>query len=137
MRYWVGALFLFYLTEVKAAELWVADKARYEVRVAQSEDELVKGLMFVKKLAFDEGMLFDLRAYKGKKVTMWMKNTYIPLDMLFIDCGFRVVDIFHNAVPLSLERIGSREDFCYVLEINGGECKKQKIAIGDEVLVKF
>lgn len=65
---------------------------------------------------------------------MWMKNTYIPLDMLFIGCDWKVVDIYENAKPLSLRRIGSSKPFCYVLEINGGNVLAAGIATGDGVM---
>lgn len=59
--------------------------------------------MNVRNLSDNAGMLFDLRQYPG--ASMWMKNTYIPLDMLFIGCDWKVVDIYENAKPLSLRRI--------------------------------
>lgn len=112
--------------------LGIKGKAVYSVRLAVERDELQKGLMFVHDLPKNEGMLFDVRHYVG--ISMWMKNTYIPLDILFIGCDFKVVDIYKNAKPLSLKKIGSSEKFCYVLEINGGETEKKGIAVGDEVL---
>ena len=80
--------------------------------------------MNVRSLSDNAGMLFDLRQYPG--ASMWMKNTYIPLDMLFIGCDWKVVDIYENAKPLSLRRIGSSKPFCYVLEINGGNCNGRR-----------
>lgn len=136
MRYLLVLLFFWRVIPVMAMEVKVGDKAVFDVPVAQSRDELVRGLMFVDKLADNGGMLFDFRLYQNRKLSMWMKNTYIPLDMLFISCDLRVVDIYKNAKPLSLERIKSNEPFCYVLEISGGIADSKNITIGDKVFYK-
>lgn len=129
-------LFLLFLgiSPVNAAELKIEDKAVFNVSVAKSVNELTQGLMFVKKLADNGGMLFDFRPYMDRDLSMWMKNTYIPLDMVFIDCDFKIVDIYKNAKPLSLDLIKSKAKFCYVLEINGGMADAKNINIGDKVL---
>ncbi len=114
-----------------AVELKVEDKVSYQVKVASSRYDKQKGLMFVKQMPLNQGMLFDFR--KDENVAMWMKNTYIPLDMIFIDCNRMVSDIYQNAEPFSLKKITSELNFCYVLEINGGEVAKHHITIGDSV----
>ncbi len=124
---WVGWSF-----DLRADSLQIDGKVNYDVRVAQTPRELAKGLMFVRYLPENEGFFFDLRDYP--KTAMWMKNTYIVLDMLFIGCDFSVVDIYEKAKPLSLQRIVSKRDFCYVLEINGGQVQKWNIDIGDKVI---
>jgi len=116
-----------------ALEVHVADKTVYDVKIPKTQEEKEKGLMFVREMPQNQGMLFDLRGYPF--AAMWMKNTYIPLDMLFIDCDFKVVDIYENAEPLSLKKISSNKSFCYVLEINGGETKKHNILIGDQLKI--
>ncbi len=113
-------------------EIHIADKVSYTVKAAKTAEELRTGLMNVRSLSDNAGMLFDLRQYPG--ASMWMKNTYIPLDMLFIGCDWKVVDIYENAKPLSLRRIGSSKPFCYVLEINGGNASAAGIATGDGVM---
>ena len=91
--------------DMQNMEIHIADKASYTVKAAKTAEELRTGLMNVRSLSDNAGMLFDLRQYPG--ASMWMKNTYIPLDMLFIGCDWKVVDIYENAKPLSLRRIGS------------------------------
>lgn len=141
MRYFLfllGLLFILlgflYVQKSSAAEVYVNKNIRYEVSVMQTRQELEKGLMFVKEMPRDKGMLFDFHGYKN--VAMWMKNTFIPLDMLFIDCSLKIVDIFENAKPLSLDIIKPRGKVCYVLEINGGEVARQRIEIGQRIEIK-
>lgn len=135
MKYFFMGIFLLMFNCANAVELDVGGKYVYDVKVAQTEDELIKGLMFVKDLPENEGMIFDFRPYEGKKLSMWMKNTYIPLDMLFIDCNLEIVHIHKNAKPLSLENISTDKVFCYVLEINGGESDRKGISVGDKIVV--
>lgn len=131
MRYlWLICL-LFLSYDADALEVNVADKAIYKIQLAQTNEELARGLMFIKAMPEDEGMLFDLRQFPGAK--MWMRNTYISLDMVFIDCEYRVVDIKANCQPEDEQPIGSESKFCYILEINGGETIAKKIAIGDKL----
>ena len=131
MRYLLMIVFLGYVLPVSATEIRVGKNALYDVKVAQSKQDLVKGLMFVKHMPQNAGMWFDLRNYPN--AAMWMKDTYISLDMLFVGCDFTVVDIKPKCKPMSLERITSDKPFCYVLEINGGEAHKKQIKVGDEV----
>lgn len=131
MRYlFVTVLFLFSFN-AHAFEIRIADKVTYNVVKADTPEKLEKGLMFVKDLPENEGMWFDLRNYV--KPAMWMKNTYISLDMLFVGCDFKINDIYQDAEPLSLKKIYSEHDFCYVVEINGGESEKHNIQIGDKI----
>lgn len=132
MRYCFFIFFLFFGGISQAMELSVENKVLYDVRVAKTEKELSQGLMNVHHLPKNQGMLFDLRNYP--RTSMWMKNTYIPLDMLFLDCTFYIVDMYENAEPLSLKQISSHKDFCYVLEINGGEINTRQLKIGDRFL---
>lgn len=132
--FFVMAGMLFWGHMAVAEVINVGGKAVYDVDMAKAESELERGLMNVYELPEDKGMLFDLRAYRGGSASMWMKDTYIALDMIFIGCDMRVVDIYENAEPLSLKKIGSETDFCYVLEINGKEVEKHGIAKGDLVL---
>lgn len=135
MRIFVIVFFLF-LGEVQAAELTIGDKASFDVKIARSDEELKKGLMFVKELPEFSGMLFDFRRFEGQGVAMWMKNTYIPLDMLFLDCDMKLVGVYENAEPLSLTRIESKRDFCYVVEINGGKARELRLAVGDKAVLR-
>lgn len=135
MRIFVIVFFLFWGT-AQATELTIGDKASFDVEIAKSDEELKKGLMFVKEMPEFSGMLFDFRRFEGQGVAMWMKNTYIPLDMLFLDCDMKIVSVYENAEPLSLTRIESKRDFCYVLEINGGKARELGLSVGDKALLR-
>lgn len=135
MRYCFFIFFLVYAVASYAIELSVEDKAFYDIRVAQTEKDLQYGLMNIHNLPKNEGLLFDLREHPHS--FMWMKNTYISLDMLFLDCSFYIVDMYERAEPLSLNKISSDKDFCYVLEINGGEIDDHQLKIGDKVFVEI
>jgi hypothetical protein len=90
-----------------------------------------QGLMFRRSLAPDSGMLFDFKT--PVNVAMWMKNTFIPLDMLFVDSSGRVVDVHERAVPQSTEIISARTPSRYVIELNGGTAERLGIKPGDRV----
>ena len=77
-----------------------------------------QGLMFVERMDEFEGMLF--RYPQAVQINMWMKNTLIPLDMLFIDADGRIINIAANTTPLSTQRISSATDVTQVLELNAG-----------------
>lgn len=103
----------------------------FKVEVATTPEERSKGLMYRTELAPDAGMLFDFRT--DQPVYMWMKNTYIPLDMLFIRSDGRIASIAANTVPLSTETISSGTPARAVLELPGGTAKARGIAVGDRV----
>ena len=104
---------------------------RYEVEVAATPAERAQGLMFRRSLAPRAGMLFDFG--RDEIVRMWMKNTFIPLDMVFADRGGVVRRIARNTRPRSLDTISSRVPVRAVLEINGGEAKRIGLAPGDRM----
>jgi len=103
---------------------------KFTVELALSEPQREQGLMFRRNLAPDAGMLFDMDV--SQQITMWMKNTLIPLDMLFVDGG-RIVDIHERAVPLSTDIIQAKAPARYVIELNGGAAERLGIKIGDRV----
>jgi len=105
----------------------------FNVWVADTPPRQAQGLMFVRDLAPDTGMLFQSQA--PRVMSMWMKNTFIPLDMLFIDAKGRVVHIAAQTKPHSLDTISSNEPVTMVLELRGGEAGKREIAVGDHVRV--
>ena len=100
MKYLYIGVFLLIFNIANAVELDIAGKYVYDVKVAKTKNELIKGLMFVRYLPKNEGMIFDFKPYDSGKIFMWMKNTYIPLDMLFIDCNLEIVHIHKNAKPM-------------------------------------
>jgi len=103
----------------------------FHVELATTEPQREQGLMYRSTLAADAGMLF-VYTY-AQPVTFWMKNTIIPLDMIFIGSDGHVVSIHEREVPFSEEAIPSGEDAQYVLEVNGGTVDRLGIATGDVV----
>jgi hypothetical protein len=104
----------------------------FHVELAVKPEQREIGLMYRQTLAADAGMLFDFQS--DQMVSMWMKNTYIPLDMLFMTADGTVAKIEPNTVPQSLATISSGRPVRAVLEIKGGEAARQGIAVGDRVL---
>lgn len=104
------------------------------VEIADNDDARTRGLMFRRSLGERAGMLFLFE--KTEVVSMWMKNTYISLDMVFIGEDRRVVHIARNTEPLSTDVISSRFPTRWVLEIAAGEAARLGIAAGDRVELK-
>ena len=116
----------------KTSELTVTTASgphKFTIELALSGPQMEQGLMFRRSLAPDGGMLFDFGA--PTNVTMWMKNTLIPLDMLFLDNSGRIIDIHERAVPQSLDTIAASGPTRYVIEVNGGTAQRLGIKIGD------
>jgi uncharacterized membrane protein (UPF0127 family) len=104
---------------------------KFTIELALSGAQMEQGLMFRRSLAPDAGMLFDFKS--PTNVTMWMKNTLIPLDMLFLDERGRIIDIHERAVPLSTDIIAGDAPARYVIELNGGTAARLGIKRGDQV----
>ena len=104
---------------------------RFIVEVARNAQERAKGLMFRKDLAIEEGMLFDFG--ETDHVAMWMKNTLIPLDMLFIREDGTIANIIHMAEPKTLTPRKSSEPVRAVLELKGGTARLLGIQPGHTV----
>jgi len=104
----------------------------FQIEVARSAAQQAQGLMYRRTLAEDAGMLFVYG--KDWPVSMWMKNTLIPLDMLFIDRGGRIAYIECRTVPGSLRAISAGKPVAGVLEVNGGTADRLGIAVGDRVI---
>jgi uncharacterized protein len=105
---------------------------RFTVELAQTPEQLQQGLMFRPSLAPDAGMLFDFKA--PTVATMWMRNTLIPLDMLFVDAVGTIVAIRARAIPGSDTIISAGVPVRAVLELNGGTAERLGIDPGDRVL---
>jgi hypothetical protein len=108
-----------------------ARQITFRVELARTEPEREKGLMFREKLAPDAGMLFLFE--RPSVQTFWMKNTLIPLDMIFIGSDHAVVGVVANAEPLTLTARTVGEPSQYVLEIGGGLAARVGIRAGDRV----
>jgi uncharacterized protein len=103
----------------------------FSVEMATTEEEKTTGLMYRKELADGKGMLFDFSP--EQQVSMWMKNTYISLDMIFIRADGRILRIAENTEPQSTKIIPSMGLAKGVLEVIAGTAKKYGIAPGDRV----
>jgi len=103
----------------------------FRVWVADTPQRAEQGLMFVNDLPESEGMVFPLEPPRVEN--MWMKNTYIELDMLFIAAGGRVIKIIERAHPLSLETLTSGTPVSAVLELKGGAAAHLDLKVGDQV----
>lgn len=104
---------------------------KFSIELATTEAQLEQGLMFRRHLARNAGMLFDFK--RPIEAKMWMKNTLIPLDMLFLDAGGRIVDLHERAVPYSTDVIASKAPARFVVELNGGTVARFGIKVGDRV----
>ena len=104
----------------------------FNVEVAKTIEERRIGLMYRKKLLNNEGMLFIFP--REKIIQLWMKNTYIPLDVIFISENKVIVDIKKNMEKLSETIVKSKVKSKYALEFNAGLINKLDIEIGDKVL---
>lgn len=105
------------------------------VEIAADQDSRERGLMFRRELAPNAGMLFEFD--QDQPVLMWMKNTYLPLDILFISADGRVVNVARNAKPLSLDTIASDGLVRAALELNAGTADRLGIAPGAKVFHPF
>jgi len=104
----------------------------FQVELAATDEALSRGLMYRRELPEGRGMLFDFK--EDRPVGMWMKNTYISLDMLFIRSDGTIVKIAERTKPHSLENIVSGPPVRGVLEIVGGSAAKFGIRTGDKVV---
>ena len=110
------------------------DKAIFLVELAKNEYEREKGLQCKKYLKKNEGMLF---IWSGEDYrNFWMKNTAIPLDLIFINSKFEIVDIYFDATPFNKKLIRSQKRAKFVLELNAGISKKLGFNIGDSIKFK-
>jgi uncharacterized protein len=107
-------------------------KKTFRVEIADDAQETSKGLMFRQSMPADHGMLF-IHQQEGERL-MWMRNTYLSLDMLFIDRTGRIHHIAERTTPFSEATIASQGPVLAVLELNGGTVAALGIKVGDKVL---
>jgi uncharacterized membrane protein (UPF0127 family) len=119
------------LTQVPLTIQSGTGRHRFTVEVARTAEEQARGLMYRRSLAGDRGMVFPYDP--PQEVGFWMKNTYIPLDIIFIRADGRIAKIAANTTPLSLEPVSSLEPIATVLEIRGGRAAELGIREGDLV----
>ena len=105
----------------------------YQIETATTREEMSTGLMNRKTVAENSGMLFVLQGQN--EIAMWMEDTYIPLDMIFVNQDNKIIWIYKNAEPLSTQLIRPQTDepLSAVIEVNAGDVDKNGIKIGDTV----
>ncbi|MEE2566646.1 DUF192 domain-containing protein [Hyphobacterium marinum] len=103
----------------------------FSVLLADEDDERARGLMFRSELGDSEGMLFDYG--QPQQVSMWMRNTEIPLDIIYVDSDGEILKIFANAQPYSLRTLPSEFPVLAALEVRGGLSREAGIRPGDTV----
>ena len=108
------------------------DVFEFNVELAETSEQKSRGLMFRREMADNEGMLFLHR--RDRVLTMWMANTFLPLDMLFIERDGTIARIEENTIPQSRDVISSRKRVRAVLELNAGTARNLGISAGDKVV---
>ncbi|MBN9081566.1 MAG: hypothetical protein BGP04_11515 [Rhizobiales bacterium 62-17] len=104
---------------------------KFSVEVMRTDEQRARGLMFRRYMPADRGMLFDFKS--EQPVMMWMKNTYLPLDMVFISRNGTVINVAENTEPLSERTIPSARPAFAVLELNAGAARKIGLKPGDKI----
>jgi len=104
---------------------------KIDIQLAQTDQQREDGLMYRKSMTDDQGMLFIFPDMEER--SFWMKNTYISLDIIYIDDKMEIVSIQKYATPLSEQSLPSFKKAQYVLEVNGGFCDKYHIGYGDKI----
>lgn len=133
-------IFLVFLTSCTKYENIFIDngieKIKIKAEVADTQEKMERGLMFRKHLGENKGMLFSFDA--DGTYAFWMKNTIIPLDIIFISKDFKIVEIFH-AEPCTEEPCKSYQTTAYskyILEVNANFTTKNGIDVGDEAIIE-
>jgi uncharacterized protein len=107
---------------------------KLKVKVVTTGEDKKIGLMFRQYLNMDEGMLFTFN-YGNNSV--WMKNTYIPLDVIFLDHDYKVLGFVEDTVPLSLKTVENDKKSNYIIEVNAGWIRKNNLKIGNKMDLTF
>ena len=121
-------LYILFVSGANASEIIPIEKYFSELEIASNSQDRRKGLMFRKELPEDFGMIF---VWDSKKIQcMWMRNTFVPLSVAYIDNPGEVIDIY-DMTPLSKTSVCSKKPSLYALEVNQGWFKKKGINVGD------
>lgn len=104
----------------------------FTVEIADTDAKRAEGLMFRTEMAADHGMLFDFQ--REQPVWFWMKNTYLPLDMIFVKADGTILSIAENTTPLSEATVGSGGSVRFVFEVVAGTAKRLGLAPGDRLV---
>ncbi|MDD3887561.1 MAG: DUF192 domain-containing protein [Patescibacteria group bacterium] len=106
-----------------------------DIEVANNDEKRTQGLMWRKSMSENSGMLFIFDA--EKQLSFWMKNTLIPLDIIYVNKFKEIIAIHNNTVPLSEISILSKQPAKYVVEVNAGFCNNNIININDKIKFKI
>jgi uncharacterized membrane protein (UPF0127 family) len=128
---WAGQAAAETCSAARADFRWPGGQARFAVEIADDDAERARGLMFRESLAAGAGMLFVYD--RPQPVAFWMKDTLIPLDMLFIGADGRVNGIHEGAVPGDLTPVHGPADTLMVLEVRGGLARRLGLVEGAEL----
>ena len=102
-----------------------------DIELANNDIDRAKGLMFRQHMNENEGMLFIMKDYEPQ--SFWMKNTYISLDIIYVDSDFNIVKIYRSTKPFSERPLNSFKSSKYVVEVNSGFCVRHGITIGSKI----
>lgn len=127
---WAGSAYAQAL-EALSIVTQAGQRQSFQVEVARNDADRAQGLMFRRSMPADRGMLFDFG--RVEPVSMWMQNTYLPLDMLFVRQDGTIARIAANTEPLSTRTIPSGEPVLAVLELNAGTAARLGIKPGDRI----
>ena len=105
-----------------------------KAKLVTTPEDKQTGLMFREYLNYDEGMLFK---FDNGFNSVWMKNTYIPLDVLFLDTKYTVIGYVEDTVPLSLDNVSIDKSSDYILEVNSGWVRDNNIKIGNIIDIEL
>ena len=106
-----------------------------DIEVADTPYEILTGLMYRHSMPDTAGMLFIYK--QSQQLFFWMKNTYIPLDIIFVNENMQIVTLWKNTKPLSEKTIPSNQFSKYVVEVNAGFCDKYDIKLGDYITYRI
>ncbi len=104
---------------------------KIDVEIVDQEANILQGLMYRRSMAENQGMLFKFPDMRPR--SFWMKNTYIPLDIIYVDSDKKIVSIQKNTEPLNASSLPSEGDAQYVVEVNAGFCDAYGIKKGDQI----
>lgn len=122
---------------IKQGELIFVDTADsdtlavIDIEIADNDQKTAQGLMYRTSMPENAGMLFLMKTEQMQ--SFWMKNTYIPLDMIFVNSQKEIVTIRHNTTPMKESSYYSTKPALYVVEVNAGFCRKNNINVGDKI----
>jgi uncharacterized membrane protein (UPF0127 family) len=140
VRYKIGLLLILFISSIAHASEVITIRINhhpFRIEVPHTAKEYDQGLMYRHSMPKSSGMIFLFDKADAQHAVMWMKNTYIPLDMLFIGPDKRIVCIIQHTTPLSLKKIKCKKSVLAVIELNAGEVKQFNLAKGLKIEAEF